>query len=130
MKNIAIKENHLYTKAYRNGKKFVGRYVVVYVLKDYAAKRLQNENPQKERVNRLGLAVSKKIGGAVDRNRAKRIIRAAYDGVKSRLSKGNLIVISAREAIDGRSSTDVLNELNTGFEKLGLLRSGNENKEK
>ena len=30
MKNIAIKENHLYTKAYRNGKKFVGRYVVVY----------------------------------------------------------------------------------------------------
>ena len=121
MKNIAIKENHLYTKAYRNGNKFVGRYVAVYVLRDYAAGRLRKENPQKEKVNRLGLAVSKKIGGAVSRNRAKRIIRAAYDEVKPRLAKGYLIVISAREAIDGRSSGDILQELNRGFEKLGLL---------
>ena len=96
MKNIAIKENHLYVKAYRRGDRYVGKYVAVYVLRDLAAKRLRKENPQKETVNRLGLAVTKKIGGAVQRNRAKRIIRAAYDGVKGDLKRGFLIVQTSR----------------------------------
>lgn len=123
MKNIAIKENHLYTKAYRNGKRFVGKYVAVYVLRDYAAKRLCRENPMKETVNRLGIAVSKKIGGAVERNRAKRIIRAAYDEIKGDLLRGNLIVISAREAINGQKSADILRELELAFSRLDMLDS-------
>ena len=121
MKNIAIKENHLYLKAYRNGKRFVGRYVAVYVLRDLAAKRLRKENPAKESVNRLGIAVTKRIGGAVERNRAKRIIRAAYDGVKPRLRRGNLIVISARDAIVGRKSPEIATELERAFGDLGIL---------
>ena len=120
MKNIAIKENHLYQKAYRNGKRFVGKYVAVYVLRDYAAGRLKKENPQKQFVNRLGLSVSKKIGGAVERNRAKRIIRAAYDSLRPSLKTGYLIVISARGAIVGRTSTDLEKELRVAFSKLEL----------
>ena len=121
MKNIAIRENHLYGKAYRNGKRFVGRYVAVYVLKDLAAGRLKKENPEKKFVNRLGLSVSKKIGGAVTRNRAKRVIRAAYDPLRPRLRTGFLIVISARGAIAGVKSTDVGRELALAFRKLGLM---------
>ena len=64
MKEIAIKENHLYNKAYTRGKRFVGKYVAVYVLRDLAAKRLKAANPSGEYVNRVGLSVSKKIGGA------------------------------------------------------------------
>ena len=130
MKNIAIKENHLYVKAYRRGDRYVGKYVAVYVLRDLAAKRLRKENPQKETVNRLGLAVTKKIGGAVQRNRAKRVIRAAYDGVKDDLKRGFLIVISAREAINGQKSGDVEQELCAAFRKLSMFidqpRSKNE----
>ncbi|MBQ8331334.1 MAG: ribonuclease P protein component [Clostridia bacterium] len=122
MKNIPIKENHLYQKAYRNGKRFVGKYVAVYVLRDLAAARLKKENPQKRYVNRLGLSVSKKIGGAVLRNRAKRVIRAAYDPLRPQLKTGFLLVISARAAINGRKSTDVGAELETAFFKLGLIR--------
>ena len=120
MKNIAITENHLYQKAYKNGKRFVGKTVAVYVLRDYAAGRLRKANPQKELVNRLGLSVSKKIGGAVERNRAKRIIRAAYDELRPSLKRGFLIVISARGAINGKSSTDVERELSVAFTKLEL----------
>lgn len=121
MKNIAIRENHLYGKAYKNGKRFVGNYVAVYVLRDYAAARLRREHPQKVFVNRLGISVSKKIGGAVARNRAKRIIRAAYDPLRDELRTGFLIVISARGAIVGKKSTDAEQELRVAFRKLSLL---------
>ena len=121
MKNIAITENHLYNKAYRNGSRFIGRTCAVYVLRDLAAKRLKKQNPQKQFVNRLGLSVSKKIGGAVVRNRSKRIIRAAYDTLRNELKTGNLIVISARSEIVGKSSRDVERELRIAFVKLGLL---------
>lgn len=99
----------------------MGRYVAVYVLKDLAAKRLKKENPMGEYVNRLGISVSKKIGGAVCRNRAKRIIRAGYREVKDQLRRGNLIVISARVAIAGRKSSDIAKELKRAFEALGTF---------
>lgn len=122
MKEIAIKENHLYNKTYTRGKRFVGKYVAVYVLRDLAAKRLKNANPVGEYVNRLGLSVSKKVGGAVTRNRSKRIIREAYRVYKSRLKTGNLIVISARTAIVGRKSTDIEKELYRAFTELRMMK--------
>ena len=75
MKHIAIGENHLYSKAYAKGKKFVAHNVIVYVLKDLKSEKLKNANPMKEHINRIGLTVSKKLGGAVVRNRVKRILR-------------------------------------------------------
>ena len=121
MKETAIRENHLYNKAYTRGKRAVGKYVAVYVLKDLAAKRLKKANPQGEYINRLGITVSKKIGGAVQRNRAKRIIRAAYRAHADKLRRGNLIVISARAAISGKKSGDIEGELLKAFRELGLM---------
>ena len=123
MKEIAIRENHLYNKAYTRGKKFVGRYVAVYVLKDLAAKRLMRDNPQKEYLNRVGITVSMKIGGAVCRNRAKRIIRAAYRETSGDIYRGYLIVISARGAIVGKKSTDIRDELSKAFVNLEMKKT-------
>ena len=75
MKSYAIKEHHLYNKAFAKGQRAVGKLVAVYVLKDYAAKRLMLANPEKKYFNRVGLSVGKRIGGAVQRNRAKRLLR-------------------------------------------------------
>ena len=122
MKQVAIKENHLYQKAYKNGKRYVGKTVAVYLLKDLAASRLRRAHPEKKTVNRLGLSVSKKIGGAVVRNRAKRVIRAAYAPFEDELKRGFLIVISARSAIVGKKSTDVRAELAEAFQILDLYR--------
>ena len=121
MKEIAIRENHLYNKTYTRGKRFVGKYVAVYVLKDLAAKRLKKANPCGEYINRVGLSVSKKVGGAVGRNRAKRIIREAYRTFKPQLRTGNLIVISARTAIAGKKTADIERELGRAFEYIGLF---------
>ena len=76
MKDIAIKENHLYQKAYRNGERANGKHVTVYILRDWGAKKQMLKNPEKKYINRIGLSVSTKIGGAVIRTRVKRLIRA------------------------------------------------------
>ncbi len=123
MKFRAICENHLYAKAYSKGKRYVTESLAVYVLPDYAANRLMKAHPLKLRTNRLGLTVSKKIGGAVTRNRAKRIMREAYrEAIKCRpIKTGFLIVIAARERATEKKSTDLTKDLIRAFGKLDLF---------
>ena len=126
MKPIAITENHLYKKAYLSGKKAGGRFAVIYVLKDKKAFVLKKQNPQKQYINRIGIAVSKKIGGAVERNRAKRVIRAAFAMAEkeSEIKKGFLIVISAREAATRCTSAEVYAEMKKQLQRLGMVDLG------
>ena len=123
MKLRAITENHLYSKAYNKGKKFVGRYVVVYVMTDYKASKLAKANPMKEKINRVGITVTKKLGGAVIRNRAKRVIREGYRlcDLEHCIRRGNLVVIVARQSIVNAGSKDVLHDFDKAFSSLGMF---------
>ena len=123
MKNVAVKENHLYQKAYAKGKKAVGRYTVVYVMKDLKASLFMKANPRKQYLNRVGLTVTKKIGGAVVRNRVKRILREGYRLCEKeiRLKHGRIVIIVARDAAKDVKSGDIYNELKRHFSTLGML---------
>ena len=123
MKDIAIKEHHLYNKTFTRGERFVGRYISVHILTDYTAKRRMLAHPKKLYTNRIGISVTKKLGGAVERNRAKRIIRAGLRMLRDTetLKTGKLIVISARPTIVGRSSLDIRDELDYAMKKLDML---------
>ena len=123
MKYTTIKEHHLYNKTFQRGNRYSGKYVSVFVLRDLAAKRLMRENPEKKYYNRLGVSVTKRVGGAVQRNRVKRILRAAYHAVSPSLKKGFLVVLSPREGILAVKSTEVEAELRRGFARLGMLAS-------
>lgn len=129
MKFKAIRENHLYQKAYHKGDRFVGKLVAVFILRDHAARRLMLAHPQRKYVNRIGLAVTKKTGGAVARNRAKRVIRAGWQAVEreGRIRTGYLVVLSARPGIVDAKSQDVERELRYALNKLNMLRSVEEN---
>ena len=124
MKNVAVKENHLYNKAYSKGKRFFGRFVRVYVLKDLKAKRVMLANPEKKYINRLGISVSKKNGSAVVRNRIKRIIREGYRALEREelLHTGYLIIIAAKNEAADVKSTDIERELRYGFAKLDMIK--------
>lgn len=122
MKNYAIKEHHLYNKAFKRGERYVTKTVAVYVLRDYAAKKLMLANPEKKYLNRVGLSVGKRLGGAVVRNRAKRLLREAYRTVKSTagLKTGYLIVLAARDEICGKKADDVTRDMTRAFRALGM----------
>lgn len=125
MKNIAVTENHLYNKAYTKGKRFFGRLVRVYVLRDLKAKKIMLANPEKEYINRLGISVSKKNGGAVVRNRIKRIIREGYRAIEreGNLMTGNLVIIAAKNEAADVKSGDIERELRYAFGKLEMFKN-------
>ena len=123
MKHIAITENHLYSKAYAKGHKIVSRNTVVYVLKDLRSEKLMRANPEKQYVNRIGLTVSKKLGGAVVRNRVKRILREGLRQTEkeNNLKKGYLIVLVARASASEASSEDIRYDLTRAFKALKFI---------
>ena len=124
MKFTAIRENHLYQKAYHKGNRFVGQTVAVFVLRDLAAKRLMLAHPQKKYGNRIGHAVTKKIAVADVRNRPKRVIRAGWQAVEreGQIRTGYLVVLSARPGIVGVKSQEVERELRYALHRLNMLR--------
>lgn len=124
MKFVALCENHLFQKTYKGGKKSPSRRIVLYVLADKKANLLKKRHPLKIKVNRLGITVSKKIGGAVQRNRAKRIIREAYRQLELNhtVKKGYLVVIVARESIAGATSAEIYSELESAARRGGLIQ--------
>ncbi|MBQ2719117.1 MAG: ribonuclease P protein component [Clostridia bacterium] len=122
MKFSAITENHLYSKAYSKGKRYVTERLAVYILPDYAASRLAKAHPEKKRVNRIGLTVSKKLGGAVLRNRTKRILREGLRAAMAArpMKTGFLIVVAARTAAVTSSSPVIARDLTRALQKLEL----------
>ena len=123
MKFRAICENHLYSKAYSKGKRAVTSALAVYTLPDYQAARLAKAHPQKIKVNRIGLTVSTKLGGAVVRSRVRRILRAGLTSLEKekKLKVGFLIVIAARSSAVSLKSDDIKKELDIAFTKLGMF---------
>ena len=123
MKFYAITENHLYHKAYKNGKRVSSRSVALYVLRDRHAALLKKQHPEKKTINRIGISASKKIGGAVQRNRAKRVVREAYRQIDRQIGvrTGFLIVIVPRPDCTVLKMQDVKRDLQYCLAKSDLL---------
>jgi ribonuclease P protein component len=60
---------------------------------------------------RVAFVASGKVGGAARRNRAKRVMRAAWREVESRLPEGHDVAWVARSAVRSASADDLVREM-------------------
>jgi ribonuclease P protein component len=74
-----------FDRVFRHGRSHAGRELVLYIFP-----RGESDQP------RLGLSVSRKVGGAVQRNRVKRLLREAFALEGGRLPAGTDAVVVAR----------------------------------
>ena len=81
-----------FERVYRQGRSKGNRFLVLY-----AFPRAQDESTaEREEGPRLGLSVSRRVGGAVDRTRVKRVLREAFWAEAERLPATSDYVVVAR----------------------------------
>ena len=96
-----IRRRAEFQEIYERGVRIHGRFATVFVL------------PNQRAAGRLGIAATKKLGGAVQRNRAKRLIREVFR--LNNIAKGYDVVVVPKRELFGATLTvleaDYLNSL-------------------
>src|SRR4249919_816864 len=96
-----------FERVYRQGRSQGNRFFVLYTFP-----RGGEETP------RLGVSVSRKLGGAVDRNRVKRLLREAFWALADELPAGHDYVVVARPEARALGERDGLEGFRTALAEL------------
>lgn len=104
-----IKENREFVYAYRRGKKYVSRTMVVHQYRNRTGD------------TRLGITVSKAVGGAVQRNRAKRLVRECWRQSLPQIKPGYNVIVVARGRLADASLQQAQSDFTHCLQKLELM---------
>lgn len=108
IKNVSLNKNKNFKYVYNRGKNVVSPILVTYVVKN------------KLGINRIGITTSKKIGNAVERNRARRIIKVAYRNCYSQIKTGYDLVFVARNKTVKSNSNQIYDVMKQHLSQLNI----------
>ena len=111
-KIVSLRLNSDFRRAYGRGKSQADANLVTYALRNRVG------------ICRYGITTGKKIGIAVERNRCRRVIRAAYASLAPECSGGWDIVFVARGRTKELKSTAVERSMRKQLAALGVLKVG------
>jgi ribonuclease P protein component len=105
----SLKKNGAFRYVYAHGISVSSRLLVLY--------KLKNDSD----INYLGVTVGKKVGGAVIRNRVKRLVKESYRSMEGQVTAGYDLVVIARAAA---GTKDITLEMITLSLKSLLVKQG------
>ncbi len=108
-RTVTLKENCDFRRLYGKGKSIQAPALVSYVMKNRAG------------ICRIGITTSKKIGNAVERNRSRRVIRAAYREIEDRINGNYDFVFVARSRTKYQKSTQIAQLMLSQLEEAGVI---------
>lgn len=107
-KEFRIRESKHYNNIYQNGKKYLGKCLIVFVLKNDVG------------INRFGIVTSKKIGNAIVRNKAKRRVMALVNEYRLKLAQGYDFVLVSRPLINKVEYSQIEKDFISVMRKIGV----------
>ena len=111
---LTLRKQSDFARIYKQGKSKSSRFAVI----------LYRRNGL--RFTRTAFVSSKKVGNSVERNRSRRLMRAAYRNLEPNIKSGYDIIFVARAAIIGCKEPEVERQLKKTLESAGIL-TGNKN---
>ncbi|MDE5974040.1 MAG: ribonuclease P protein component [Eubacterium sp.] len=109
MKSKTLKQNKDFRRLYYRGKNKASSCIVTYVMKNRSGE------------TNYGITTGKKIGNAVKRNRARRLIRTAFSELEQRLNSSYDIVFVARTKTSQVKMQEVKAQMEEQLKALGAL---------
>ncbi len=111
-KEERLRYGHQFRRLYEQGRRQPGPMAVVFVAAP----------PEGATGRGVGVVTSRRVGNAVVRNRARRLIREVYRLNRYRLRPNVQIVIVARAAINGKPYREVETALLAQFQAAGATQ--------
>ena len=113
---LTLRKQSDFSRVYKQGKSRGSRFAVI----------LYRRNGLK--FTRTAFVASKKVGNSVQRNRARRLMRAAYRAVEPNVKKGYDIICVARASIIGCKEPEVERQIRKSLKDAGILTGSSNEK--
>jgi ribonuclease P protein component len=113
---LTLRKQRDFARVYKQGKSKGSRFAVILYRRNGLG------------FTRTAFVSSKKVGNSVERNRSRRLMRAAYKAMEPEVRSGYDIIFVARAAINGCKEPEVEKQLRKSMVSAGILTDNSNEK--